>query len=317
MYLSEVYGENGIYSKAVQASVGTSGTPMYSLECRYHRFILAEVNTHRMLGKSSSSSRAIPVNKMLDRILQDPAVPIEWGLNQAGMQAVKDHNNPDMCMEAWLDAAKDAVKHAAILRDLDLHKQLSNRLIEAFMMTTTIISGTEWGNLFYLRCHPAAQPEFQELAKCMRESIEQVKPVFQMWHLPYVTDEERAKYPVEKLARVSAARCARVSYTNHDQSDPNIEEDLGLFGELMVRPFERKNRSYTADDPVHESPADHVAFEHGVFPSSDVTLGVLQWPIGTTAIQKSGSEEYPFEFWSGNLRNWSQFRHLLSAQGHG
>jgi len=57
-------GKNGISASVVQSSVSPSGVFLHTLELEYPRFILSEVNTHRMLSKNSASSRAIPVVKM-------------------------------------------------------------------------------------------------------------------------------------------------------------------------------------------------------------------------------------------------------------
>jgi hypothetical protein len=311
----KIQGKNGIYARVIEASKGKLGRVMWSIECRYHRYILSEVNTHAMTARSSSSSRAIPINTMLEQILNDPAVPVEWGLNQAGMQAGAQHSDELQCKEAWAAAAASAVQRAAELRDLKLHKQLVNRLLEAFMMTTTIISGTEWDNMFHLRCHPDAQPEFQILANCMREAMAQTTPVARAWHLPYITDAERSQFwlaPIT-LAKLSAARCARVSFENHDKSDPSVETDCDLFGQLAIRPYiSLKGRSFKLDDPTHDSPLDHQAFDHGLLPITTLPLADMVMPVGTTHIQVGGGD---FRYGSGKLTDWSQFRHIYKAVG--
>ena len=63
------------------------GRRLTTFVLKFPRFILPEFNTHRMLSKNASSSRAIPVQKMIDAVIDGPAVPMFWGKNQPGMQA--------------------------------------------------------------------------------------------------------------------------------------------------------------------------------------------------------------------------------------
>jgi hypothetical protein len=70
------------------------------------------------------------------------------------------------------------------------------------------------------------------------------------WHLPYVTAGERTHYHAEPqfLAKLSAARCARVSYLTHDGRVPNVDEDLALYERLV------------GGVPLHASPIEHQAY---------------------------------------------------------
>ena len=76
-----------INAKIVADSMSPEGVRLTTLQLRYPRFILAEFNTHRVFSRNSSSSRAIPVKKMLEQVQTDPAMPVWWGKNQPGMQA--------------------------------------------------------------------------------------------------------------------------------------------------------------------------------------------------------------------------------------
>ena len=52
----------------------------------FPRIILAEFNTHRMLSKNSASSRAIPFQKMLKSVKENPFIPLKWMKDHLGMQ---------------------------------------------------------------------------------------------------------------------------------------------------------------------------------------------------------------------------------------
>lgn len=62
--------------------------------------------------------------------------------------------------------------------------------------------------------------------------------------MPYVTEEEKSKYPINTLMKISSARCARCSYKLYDGTT-DVEKDLVLYEKL------RKGK--------HLSPMEHVA----------------------------------------------------------
>src|SRR5690606_35372760 len=68
-------------------SISPTGKRITTFQLRYPRFIHSELMTHRVFSRNASSSRAIPVAKMIAQVRNDPAMPIHWGANQSGMQA--------------------------------------------------------------------------------------------------------------------------------------------------------------------------------------------------------------------------------------
>lgn len=240
--------KHGFNARVLTDSVSPAGIRLTTLEVRFPRFILSELNTHRVLSKNSASSRAIPTNKMIERVLQNPAMPVEWGVNKPGMSA-SEALTEEQAGEAraeWLRARDSAVEHVRRLQKYNVHKQVVNRLLEPFMWHTVIISGTEWENFYNLRCSPNAQPEIRVAAELMRDAMRASMPksvAHGEWHLPLVQDDER-DLPIEQLKKISAARCARVSYLTHD-GNRNIEKDIELCERL------RSDR--------HLSPFEHVA----------------------------------------------------------
>ena len=74
------------YAKIICDSVNDVGDRLTTFEVRLHRFVLAELNTHRKFSRNSASSRAIPVAKQIERLLRDPADPVSWPAEQKGMQ---------------------------------------------------------------------------------------------------------------------------------------------------------------------------------------------------------------------------------------
>lgn len=239
-----------IIADSVSAATGERLTTM---EVVIHRYVLAEFNTHRAFARCSASSRAIPVHKMLQRVNENPALPVSWPLEQKGMQGGDEMTweERERAEEVWLKARDRALDCAEELVAMGLHKSVVNRLLEPFLWHTIIVSSTEWENFFVQRCSPLAQPEIRVTAELMREALDASEPVKLApgdWHMPYITAEDLEACRAVKAdpRRVSVARCARVSYLNHDgKRDPEIDELLFL---RLVQA-----------EPPHWSPLEHVA----------------------------------------------------------
>jgi thymidylate synthase ThyX len=235
-----------IEARIIADSLSPAGTRLPTFVCVYPRFIHSEVMTHRVFSRNAASSRAIPVQKMIERILAEPAMPVSWGKNQKGMQA-----NEDVCPEVaaqavgvWNDAMKDAVKHAQRLVALGIHKQIANRVVEPYAHMTTVITATEFENFFALRADPEAQPEFQVLAYEMLQAYlasEPRKLAAGEWHLPFADKYVGDGLTLTQLLKISTARCARVSYLNFE-GDFAYEKDYKVHDNLLasghMSPFE-------------------------------------------------------------------------------
>jgi thymidylate synthase ThyX len=235
--------------KIIADSISVQGNRLTTFEVTYPRMVLAEFNTHRLFSRNSASSRAIPVDKQIARLLEDPFIPIYWGKNQKGMQADEELSEEVQVAlrETWLVARDNAIASAKILMDAGVHKQITNRLLEPFMWHTVIVTATDWSNYFNLRDHEMAQPEIQRIASMMKTDLAASKPFLLSpteWHLPYAQPGELEELGVEKLVKLCCARCARVSYLTHD-GKRDISADFTLYNRLL--------------DGGHMSPFEHVA----------------------------------------------------------
>ena len=249
-----------ISAKVIADSISLQGCRLTTMQLRYPRFIHSEFMTHRVFSRNASSSRAIPVAKMIAQVRDEPAMPVHWGKNQPGMQAFEELNADGRqdAMDRWMWAAGQAADAAEGMMNAGIHKQVANRILEPFLHISVIVTATEWANFYALRNHPDAQPEIRELAKAMLSAHLLSKPISREhgwgaanWHLPYVTEEEHNTLAVELLPKISAARCARVSYLTHDGHAPSCEEDLKLFERLV------------GSKPLHASPIEHQAIPAG------------------------------------------------------
>lgn len=268
------------YAKVIEDSKSFRCGRITSIQVRYPRFILPEVNTHRVFSRSSSSSRAIPVKKFLKMIKENPVEPLHWGKNQQGMQANEELQGADrqVAIKLWHEACENALNSATKMQAVGLHKQVANRVLEPFMWQETIITSTEWNNFFALRYHSAAQPEIGKIAELIYNAYEESTPKHVnhgQWHLPYITEEERELYDANVLCKASSARCARVSYSNHDGSNCDVVKDIRLFERLV------------GDVPKHASPPEHQA-----------TPSAYGWD----------------EHLQGNFTGWDQFRKMIENE---
>lgn len=242
-------------AKVIEDSISKNGHRITTLQLVYPRFIHSEFMTHRAFSRNSMSSRAIPVAKMIEQVRNDPAMPTHWGKNQPGMQAREELGEDDIvaARSQWRRAAIDAADRAENLSDLGAHKQIVNRILEPFQWMHTIVTATDWMNFFGLRDHPDAMPEMAELARCIRDARDESGPKMLVdgeWHLPFVSTDQalmESDYPYSVLCKASAARCARVSYLNHDGTAPTIEKDIELANRLA------------SSVPIHASPFEHQA----------------------------------------------------------
>lgn len=230
----------GFQAKIICDSIAPNGKRLTTIEATYPRFIHSEIMTHRDRARNSASSRAIPWPKMLERITNDPVIPIRFGSEQKGMQTGGEIDDPETARAVWLLARDHAIAAAQRLAELGVHKSICNRLTEPWMWITVVMTATEWKNFFRLRCHPDAEIHFQQIAGMIREAMANNTPTESGTHgnhLPYVTDVDlyelsQGPYSIDQIRKISVARVARVSYlTQSGIRDPH--EDLKLFDRLV------------------------------------------------------------------------------------
>lgn len=235
--------------KILADSVGPHDVRLTTLQITFPRFLLAELNTHRMLSRNSASSRAIPPEKIIEAVESNPFVP-SFNKRVKGMGVGEDLNQRDAieAREAWLDARTDAVYAARKLLAIDVDKSRINRLLEPFMWHTAICSATDWDNFYALRTHEAAQPEFRVIAKMMEDAMRNNEPTKVEHggiHLPMVDPDEEMPGGGRYRALVGAGRIARVSFDTHEgYEDP-------------VKSHDRATKLLSSG---HWSPFEHVAY---------------------------------------------------------
>ena len=270
-------------AEIIKDSISPQGIRLTTMQLRYPRFIHAELMTHRVFSRNARSSRAVPASKLA---AEDPYIP-EFMRNQPGMQSFEhlteeEQRHARAIWKSMIEYCQSGVRELAAV---GVHKQWANRPLEWFGFIDVLVTSTHWANWYALRDHPAAMPEIQTLARVMKEAQDNSTPVSLepgQWHLPYVEMDEEAELGQHHSLRISAARCARLSYKPFDCANADPQKDMELFGKLLV------------ETPVHASPAEHQATPD-------------KWIKG-----HDGGWLFPEHH--GNFTGWRQFRKTLSNE---
>ncbi len=177
-----------IQAVTVADSISPQGHRLWSGLLTFPKYLLAEAKTHRIvsqdsneveimldvslnaakeLSRNSASSRAIPTNRLLKMVGENPFIPMAWQKEHKGMQGTEYETNNMIIkgnIATWLNA-RDAALEAAGRLTVGSHvtKQLANRLLEPFLWTTVLVTATEWENFFELRC-----PQYTHKSKVYR-----------------------------------------------------------------------------------------------------------------------------------------------------
>lgn len=267
----------------------------------YPRIIHSELMTHRLFSRNASSSRAIPVSKVIEQVQNTPAMPVRFGKNQAGMQDAGEYM-PDLGKEIWNDAAEDAVRHAKAFTEHGFHKQIANRILEPFQYIRVCVTSTNWNNWFNLRNHPDADPTIHLLAATMDKAMNESEPYRLMpsqWHIPFIKeqvniheqkffDEEDNEISLAQALMISASCAAQTSYRKLDSS---IEKAEDIYKKLIE------------SKPCHASPVEHQC----------MAIAKMKNPMdyfnipGITHIDRNSIP------WSGNIHGFVQYRQLIEG----
>lgn len=283
-----------------------------TLLLRYPRWIHAEQRTHRLipleeelaffeptpslmadpnLSRNAASSRAIPVAKLIEDVISDPAIPLFWGKNQKGMQAVEETDAPVFAPvpmnyggrrleidthkgrtpeEAWLNARDLAIMSAKAFDQAGYHKQIVNRLLEPFSHITVLVSATEWDNFLELRDHADAEPHIQMLAQEIRKCLEREDDIQELqpgeWHMPFVTMDDARNAALgggETLPLTIAmvwngeltSRMLKLSVARCASTSYKTVDGFDMTLERAIALHDK----LVSSTPIHASPAEHVA----------------------------------------------------------
>ncbi len=300
-------------AKILADSLNQWGDRLTTFKIKFPRIIEAEILRHRVFSYSAESSRAVGLEKHIQKVLARPFIPQEFTEDCKGMSAKKsleeDQNNKAKVL--WEEALSVAVSICEDLKDINVHKQHASRLLQPFEYQTMLVTGTQWLNFFKLRCPQysykgqtflsevdllafwpelkdtdveelnvsQAQPEIQELAEMMWNAYNEGSPkelTEGEYHLPFGDFEE---YPIER----NVARCARISYL---MDSKGVSGDVELYQKLQLH--------------KHGS-----AFEHVCRPMTELEFKIL------TRSFYEGEQFFSQEGWCANIRGFISQRTIL------
>lgn len=261
------------------------GAKLITFEFETYRYILAEINTHKALSRNYQSSRAVPLKKQRRAILKRGAEPIMWGSNNPGMQsnAMLLGWRKRLASAIWISAKYSAAFHHFLLEKVGLHKQWTNRIIEPYMFTKGIITCNtdKLEDIFKLRIHKDAQPEFNDFALHMRNAMKKANIQYLRkgeLHLPYIKcyrdiNTNEIKYSAPNIKEFksetdaitySVASIAQVSYMISDMTMEKAEKILDRLNIL-------------SKTTPHLSPTEHIAYASDSEISSGNLTGFTQY----------------------------------------
>ena len=294
----------GFFARIVAHSKGYGPyhNDLITFHLMYPRFIHSEMMTHKDFSRSAASSRAIPIQKMLNQVWNKPAMPIHWGKNQPGMQASHAIQGwrKTFLSNLWIMCGRAVCVFVWVAMKMGLHKQVANRMLEPWQLMHVTLTTCKLANFYNLRIHADAQPEVCYLATLMRFAHQTSEPKILRegeWHLPWITDEDiddvaamvgTDKEQTELLKKMSAARCARSSYANFD-GKRSIDGDLATYSKLVD------------SEPIHASPCEHQAT-----PDQQITDVVSS---GHTTVMECHWENPTLH---GNLTGYIQYRNTIA-----
>lgn len=277
----------GIDAKVIEHSV-YQGQELITFVIQSYKAVDAEFEKHRMISSNSSSDRAIPFNKMKDK---EFFIPDDIRLNEKGMQGYTQADKTLKEEFKWdLHELRNHVIEVLSLYPA-IHKQHLNRYLLPWSYQTKVATMNKDQFYYFLSLRKAdgADPTMIKLAEKMEEAYNWSQPKvleYGEWHLPFVTDEEKDQYSNDNLCKMSSARCAKISYNNHDGTDNSFDKDNALFTMLY--------------EENHRTPMEHQAT-----PMRELFNTGSEWEKGVTHMDRSG------RLHSGNFTGFIQYRQLL------
>lgn len=325
-YKSEASSGFGIIARVVAKSKNIYTEDIITtFELEYPRIVHSHLLTHRVFSRNSSSSRAVPVSKVNEQVINNPARPVEFGGNQSGMVSTGEHKEliNGYTHEEWWDlSAKSAAMFSNAFAEAGYHKQVANRITEPYQFIKVVLTTTEYENWFKLRLANDADPTVKALGEVMLKAYNEAEAEIltdKVWHTPYVDhicnengvfesycvweqyhDEDACVLLTEEEAlAISTSCCGQVSYRNIDNS---YDKALKVYERLGIN-----------TDHAHLSPTEHQAkpINYKLNPLDlesirDLNCDQMFEEEGITHIDKQSN------LWSGNLRGFIQHRQLIA-----
>lgn len=327
-------------AKILADSLSPLGDRLTSFEITFPRIVLAEFNTHRMFSRNSASSRAIPVRKILSRVVDDPFIPVHWGKNQSGMRAEAELNLNQQAeaREIWLEAMADNVYRVIELQLSRYGWDNADRLVCEAIEFLHQVTGKNWDNSLSWECFLPKQklavletmvdlfePPFivDEEALNVHKQIANRLLEPWMWHTVIVTSTEWSNFfalRTEGSAQPEIQTIANMMHELYHEHEP-IELDYSQWHTPLVDPGELAGTdfslqavctgrccrvSYLTHDGKRD-PASDVILHNSLLENGH--MSPFEHPARPmTPIEKKANP------WSGNFYGWVQYRKTIENE---
>jgi len=284
-------------------------TRLTSIYVVFPKMILGERNRHRGFSLSDRSSRAVPPEKLIQEVRNDPAMPAKFRRRTKGMGGGEELTGEELskAKDTWVISADEACISAEDLLKHDLAKEIINRPLDPYIRMHSLMTATRdvWLNFFGLRLDSGADPTIQVLAQKCFEAYKQSTPQTLhpgQWHLPFINENDWAILnegkPIPECGpgfvinhpalRLSAARCAHLSYNDLETGQRmTIDRALTIYDKLV------------GSQPIHASPLEHQATPDKWYGYKNIY----------DHVNGRGFWENPHQH--GNLHGWRQFRKMI------
>lgn len=147
---------NLISATIVKDSITKRNDRITTFKLVFPRYILAELNTHRVFTKSSASSRALPLRKMVKSALENPFIPIAFQKEHTGMQGTEYLDATELkSLPEFLSILSNVFKYESDLEiNTDADKTIVNLLLE--LLDTDINAPAQTLKDWWLYCRDQA-----------------------------------------------------------------------------------------------------------------------------------------------------------------
>lgn len=205
------------------------GHELNSFDIEMPRYLIPELSKHRVTGFNTASSRAISYGRMRDAVSSRPFIFPVFAKKHTGMVA-KNYFNPDdrntsdfeidkEIRRIWQNLVDTTLYTTDALDNLNVSKQMINRILEPYSYSKLIITSSFWQNFFNQRCsvfensseNPIdysalteyerlmankgdAEPNMMALADAIKKAYDDVKPKALLpgqWHLPNLSEDSQ------------------------------------------------------------------------------------------------------------------------------
>lgn len=290
-------------------SISDAGDRLTSIAVTYPHAVHKDMLRHRAHSRVVESFRARPTELLLDALDAGGAfAPDVFAARIKGMGqgSALECEEQILAQRLWDHHIEVSLNVARHMMKLGIAKQQINFILQDLCPLVEIITATDWSNFRALRLDvdesgsPRARPEVFKTAKAICGALDDSTP-FKLprsyWHIPLVEFAESVEIVDaggwDLAAKISAGRCARVSYDKHRDPEPwerSVDRAEKLISSGHMSPFEQCARPFsTAEKNARAQIRDLIATQTFL-----------------TDLDRHHLTEQTY--YLGNLRGWHQLR---------